>query len=615
MPRSFHSLLLLLFVTAAGAQQAPSTSSLPADSGITLRTTTNLVVVDVVVTDKNGKPVHGMKESDFAIQENGTHQKIRNFEEHIPPPVTNNIAPEPKLPQGVFTNFTPAPPSNGPLNIVLFDTLNTATTDQAYVHNQVTKFLKDTHPGASFAVFALTNTHLALLQSFTSDPELLRIVLNSKKTRGNSIVTENPQTADKPQTVSEIIGDRLQAGSEAAKMMQGAMENMKQWEAETQQLELQTRARLTLNAMSQLARYLSNFSGRKNLIWFSGSFPVNVMADPTVHDPFSTVADSTREFQQTASMLARSQVAVYPVSAQGLVNRQLSIATPQGIGAPRQESPAQTQAFVTEVDAHATMLDLAHQTGGKAFVNTNDLAGSVNEAIHAGSEYYTLTYSPTDNKNDGKFRNIQVRLEQKGYDLAYRRGYYADYDQDSPLAAPPDTVHLAMVHGAPEPEQIVFKARVLPTAPATAPDELKLLAATRIGSNASKSRGPYRSYNIDCAVIPRTISFAPGPDGLHSATLELMTIAYNENGVLITSTRSEARIDLPEEEYARFLHGNLPLHQQISVPAKGTFYLRIGIYNKTNDTVGAIEVPIGLVKNLPPEMFSSALPSTEPDSQ
>ncbi|HXC94100.1 MAG TPA: VWA domain-containing protein [Edaphobacter sp.] len=615
MQRSLHSLLLLLIGASSGAQQAPSNPSSPTDSGITLRTGTNLVVVDVVVTDKNNKPVHDLKVSDFTIQENGLPQQIRNFEEHTAPSVVRNVASPPKLPQGVFTNFTPIPQTSGPLNIILFDTLNTPTADQAYVHAQILKFLRDSHPGASFAIFALTNSHLVLLQSFTADPELLRAAVNSKKSRGNSLIIENPQTSDKPESQSEILEEHAAADPREAAAIKGVLEKLKQTEAETTTFELEMRAKYTLNAMSQLARYLSNFSGRKNLIWFSGSFPVSVMPDPTVHNPFAAVANSEPEFRRTTSLLSRSQVAVYPVSAEGLVNQQMSLTTAPGLGAPRTVQKYQNQQFSDAVDQHATMLDMAYQTGGKAFVNDNDFSGAVDDAIAAGAHYYTLTYTPTNNNADGRFRNIQVHLPlQKGYDLSYRHGYYADSVNDTPATPPPDTVHLAMMHGAPEPAQIVFKARVLPTVPATAPNEANLIAGTAAGTNASKSRGPYRSYAIDCAVISRSISFATA-NGLHSATLELMTIAYNENGVLITSTRSEARIDLPDEEYARFLRGSLPLHQQISVPAKGTFYLRIGIYNKTNDTVGAIEVPVSIVKDLPSDMYSSALPPTEPDSQ
>src|SRR6202040_835201 len=98
--------------------------------------------------------------------------------------------------------------------------------------------------------------------------------------------------------------------------------NMRQFEAQQQSFQLQLRVKYTLDAMSQIARYLSSIPGRKNLIWFSGSFPISVLPDTTgnLPDPFAVVADYEKEFRDTVNLLARSQVAVYPVDARGLTN-------------------------------------------------------------------------------------------------------------------------------------------------------------------------------------------------------------------------------------------------------------------------------------------------------
>ena len=232
MPRSLLSLLLFLLVTASGAQQAPPNPSIPTDSGITLRTSTNLVVVDVVVTDKNNKPVHDLKASDFAIQENGAPQQIRNFEEHAAPPRANNVAPQPKLPQGVFTNFTPIPQTSGPLNRNSLRHPQHAHCRPGLRPHPNSKISQGCPSRHLFAIFALTNSHLVLLQSFTADPELLRAAVNSKKSRGNSLITENPQTSDKFQTQSEILEEHAAADPQQAKMIQGVLEKLKQTEAE-----------------------------------------------------------------------------------------------------------------------------------------------------------------------------------------------------------------------------------------------------------------------------------------------------------------------------------------------------------------------------------------------
>ncbi len=99
------------------------------------------------------------------------------------------------------------------------------------------------------------------------------------------------------------------------------LEGLKEFEANQQSVQLQARARYTLHALNLLARYLSNLPGRKNLIWFSGSFPISVLPDPRLGNPFVAMGDVEDEFRQTVDLLARSQVAVYPIDAQGLVGR------------------------------------------------------------------------------------------------------------------------------------------------------------------------------------------------------------------------------------------------------------------------------------------------------
>ena len=74
-----------------------------------------------------------------------------------------------------------------------------------------------------------------------------------------------------------------------------------------------------LDAFNAIAHYLANFPGRKNVIWFSGSFPLNIEPDETLNDPFAVMEDSNQEFRETTNLLARSQIAVYPVDARGLM--------------------------------------------------------------------------------------------------------------------------------------------------------------------------------------------------------------------------------------------------------------------------------------------------------
>src|ERR1700730_1259499 len=178
-------LALSTFVFAVpAATQAPQpsqTTQQPPQSGVaTLRAGTQLVVVDVVVTDKNQKPVHGLKASDFTLTEENVLQVVKHFEEHVAltPADATKFPALPKFPPGVFTNYTPEP-VNGAVNLLLLDALNTPVRDQAYVRQQLIAYLNSTPPGTRIAIFGLTS-QLTILQSFTSDPALLKAVAARK---------------------------------------------------------------------------------------------------------------------------------------------------------------------------------------------------------------------------------------------------------------------------------------------------------------------------------------------------------------------------------------------------------------------------------------------------
>ena len=125
---SLFSALALALPLATSAQ----TATPPAP---TLHVSSKLVILDVVVADPHGTPIKGLKQSDFAVLEGKSPQTIASFEEHsAADPV--KLPPLPKMPAGVFTNFSPAP-ENSAVNVLLLDALNTPLADQAYVRQQI----------------------------------------------------------------------------------------------------------------------------------------------------------------------------------------------------------------------------------------------------------------------------------------------------------------------------------------------------------------------------------------------------------------------------------------------------------------------------------------------
>ncbi len=606
-------------------QQTPPSGSAPIT---TLRANTKLVVVDVIVTDKNGQPVHDLKAPDFTLLENRTPQTFRAFEEHTASADSDQVrlAPTRPLPPGTFTNSTPFA-NNGPLNILLIDRLNTEFTDQMNLTKQVNIYLRNMKPGTRLAVFGL-NTKLILLQGFTDNSEVLQSRINKDGSYRVSPLLGDPvggsgtqtRTSDVMASAGPEVGE---ASLEQVALAAVAVANMEQFQRDNDSVQSQLRAKYTLDAMNALARYLVGFHGRKNLIWFSGSFPINIL--PYQYDDksltpvgadFHAVASSEKEFRETTALLSRSQVAVYPIAVHGLANAPMYNAASEDFAGNNVHNGAaqlvaDKRAFDQKTfDDNATMNQMALDTGGHAYINTNDITKSIESALAHGANYYTIAYTPTDPDWNGNFRTIQVKLAQQGYTLAYRRGYFADDPDTLPKNSPTsgssspaasDAMRIALLRGGPAASQIVFQARVLPAGAATED-------TVAPNNNPSKTlQGPYRRYNIDISADPRAMAFVDTPEGTHHDNVEFVSFLYDSQNKLVNTTSATISANLKYTPAEIAAHGGIPFHQQISVPAKGQYFLRIGVHDIQGDRVGSLELPISAVAHLPP-----APPTTAP---
>ena len=588
----------------------------------TLRTGTNLVIVDVGVTDQQGHPVRNLKPQDFTLMEDGRSQHIRHVEEHSSMPADSaHAAPQPKLQRGLFTNYVPTP-ATGPVNILLLDTLNTALQDQAFVRTQLAEFLRKAPAGTQIAIFGL-NTQLNILQGFTSNPEILKAALAKKGTSQSSSLLNDPLGGGGENGAGASSSSEALATLGSTPDILQTVANVQQFEAQQESFQFQLRVQYTLDALNELARYLVNIPGRKNLIWFSGSFPVDILPNGDMDDPFHSAGNNEAEFRETVNLLTRSQVAVYPIDARGLM-------TSPGYSASNSGSKYATNPQAASKDAlkfsmqnaqeSGTMRAMADDTGGRAFLNTNGLSDAVAAAVADGSNYYTLTYTPGDMNWDGRFRKISVALAEKGYHVSYRRGYYAD-DPNKPAVSHGDvaaaatvpaaksTLTRTMMRGAPTPTQIVFTVRVLP---ATSGTETSLAPGNTLSQDAEKIKGPYRRLAVDFALNARDFAFEHEGD-FYKDDISFLTFVYDQSGTLVDSLGSTLHAKFDTKVYANVIRAPFSYNEDVSVPATGQYFLRIAIQDLNSNRVGAIEVPVSSVLGLPPIDAASA--QTKQDSR
>jgi VWFA-related protein len=602
-----HSAPLLLLATAlAAAQTTPQPAQSPAQAAApTLRATARLVIVDVVVTDSGGHPVKGLKSSDFNLTEGKDPQFIKTFEEHDAPTEPVHLPPMPKLAPGVFTNYAPVPVSSA-VNVLLLDTLNTPMQDQMFVRQQLMQYLKNAKPGTRIAIFGLT-TRLSMLQGFTADPEILKRFMEKKGATASPLLDDAVGGGG----VQDSMSDMMAAQSADSEIAADLVYNVASFEAETKSFALQLRARYTLDALDQLARYLVGIPGRKNLIWFSGSFPINILPDPdSAGDPFAGIASAEEEFRETTNLLTKSEVAVYPVDARGLMTSpSFSVQTPGNRYASNPNNFAKDQrAFSSATfSEHSTMYRMADDTGGKAFVNTNGLAEAVAKAIDIGSNYYTLTYTPTNpNPKPDEFHPIRVKVDRVGLTLSYRKGYYteaADKTSATPTAdnaagepSVGEAVRAAVQYGAPPATQLIFSTVVRPTG--TQPEDTPA-QGNKPEPGSKPAHGPWTRYTVRLVLDPHAVALASMPDGQRIGHLQFITLVYDRDGNRINSNLNDLSNKLTPEQYASFLQRPIFLQQFISVPVKGDYRLRVLIFDRNTGHIGSVELPIAAVKNLP----------------
>jgi VWFA-related protein len=555
------------------------------------------VVVDVVVT-KGDDAVTGLHKQDFQVLEDGKPVTVDFFEEHTAKTLPPGAAPAlEKMPPNVYTNVPPAPESDS-VNVLLLDTLNTDRQDQAYVHQQMVNFLKTMQPGLRVAVFVL-GSKLRMVQGFTTDSSVLRDAINDKKNglrmEADTSVTRSLQ--DKFDDIEDKgrLAD-MQMGAAGFEALSDLQQGFAGYQADQ-------RFAMTLEAFDSLSRYLAGVPGRKNLIWFSSSFPVTILLSPKDKQNIGQVRQISAALRETEDLLTVSKVAVYPIGAEGMMVNHGSDGVIQSNGAVDVEGgevnsrsgavvshrPSDFMTpFANENAARSdkimAMEQLAADTGGKAFYNTNDLNAAMMHAIQNGAHYYTLVYTPTNKKMDGSYRRIEVKTTAGKYNLAYRRGYNADDTQTADAKSSADPLHALLIRGMPSATQVLYGVRVLAVTPQPAPD------AKREGKNA-KLTGPTTRYSIDFMVRWSDVALETAADGTHRGKIQASLLAYDRDSNAVNWTGVTQGMALKPEIFAAIQKSGVPMHLEIDLPSSAA-YLETGVYDWSSGKAGTLEVPV-----------------------
>ena len=489
--------------------QAPDTSTQSKQGGYVFHANSREVLTDVSVTDNKGNPVDGLSRSAFHIFDNDRPEQLESFEEHAGIPATVAAT---SADSNTFSNeYLLRPPAS--INIILLDTTTIDIVDQMVLNQELMNFVQTLPPNESLAIYERAVNGTLILQNFTSDHALLLTAIH------------------------RAIPRLRQPGY---------------WYASE------------LGTLRQIAAFLSQLPGRKNVLWFTGGS--NLLLRPTPIDP----GIQYNSLHELYDELETERIALYPIDARGLTV------------AVNQAMPPQ----------HMLMADMAEATGGQAWYDNNGLAQIASRVLDTDSHFYTLTYRPANLKANNKWHRVKIAVDGGPYHLSYRRGYFDD-GVSSPHA-PRKTRTVLRANGqtlkAPDryTEPIIFEARVQP-AIATQP-AIPVQSNVTIAPPKRNEEAYAVHYTVPLEALTRQMV-----NGETQVSVGAAILAFNRLGRLTEHVAQKLTFSLNDEKLKENPTAKFGFDQQINL-AKGQDYLYIAVWDTSNGRLGTLQLPLDVEK-------------------
>jgi VWFA-related protein len=360
---------------------------------------TDLVLVNVTVRDKSGRFVQGLKAEDFSILEDNKPQKVVSFDvENVDAVPALDVTQAKPLPE-------PAPaPADAALQfnaqfkdrrlIVLFFDLSAMEPDE--IDHAVTSaehYVDAQMAPADLVSIVSLGSSLLVNQDFTADHALLKKQL---------------------QAFSSGSGQGFEEGTTGT--TEGTPDTGQPFTADDTEYNIFNTDR-RLEALRSVADKLAQVQQKKSLIYFSSGMD-------------RTGIENQSELRAAVNAAVRSNLAIYTMDMRGLqalvAGGEAQNASLRGVSA--YSGQATLNALNSNFTTQETLVTLASDTGGRAFLDSNDFSKIFKGVQQDTSTYYLLGYHSTNSARDGRYRHIVVKINVPGMKIDYRRGYYAPAD-------------------------------------------------------------------------------------------------------------------------------------------------------------------------------------------
>lgn len=565
-PRKFILLTTLasfILVSAELAQQPSPTPKPPTDSDV-VKISTNLIQVDVTVTDKTGKVVRDLKPEEFEIYENGQKQPISNFtfidnarETTVSKPEENSAKTKVVLPP------TPVRPEQVRRTIALVvDDLSLSFESTYYARRALKKFVDEQMQDGDLVAIIRTGGGMGALQQFTTDKRQLyaaidKIRWNPNGTGQIGVFAPMEAKVDTGPTPTPEPGERTPEGIQK----------------EQDSFRASVFATGTLGAINYVVRGMQELPGRKSIMLISDGFKL-YEEDAEGFKESGRVLQALRQLVDAAN---RASVVIYTMDARGLVYTGLTAAdNTDGRSADDVEtelSDRRSQLF----DTQDGLRYLAQQTGGVSIINSNDLSGGIRKILDDQS-YYLIGYLPDEDTFDPKtrkFNKLTVKVTRPGVKVRYRSGFFGVSDEKMDAVA------------GPVGRQKLLNALTSPFAVNQVPLRMNALFATSVDGT------PYVRTLLHINIAD--LKFEDQPDKTKKAVIDILAVTFGDNGAVVEQNGKTYTLTFQPDVYQKYLKEGLIYNYAIPIKKPGAYQLRLAIRDVATDNVGSanqfVEVP------------------------
>lgn len=529
------------------------------DQRLVFKSRAHYVMVPVVATDANGNPVHGLTKNDFTVLENGKAQPIDSFEEIV--------ALDLREPMAVLQAKDPAAPrqasnrvlndSRRPVVIVALDLINTPMLSQNAARDGLLGFLATGIPAKSLVqLVTISGTGVKILHDFTLDSDALAKAAREFKIRQHDSRAIEQNRKDLL-SINETIE---QSGNPALLRVFDVMERALE---EHNMFVRENALAKTTAALDAIARTYAGVPGRKSLVWLTASLQTEKLE-----------LQSRRRYARSLETLASANIAVYPVDVRGLEGIGFSDAGVQLTWKEKGMTPSgktdnnKTIDFLTDLDNQHfdtldTMKQAAEATGGRAFYNSNDLAGSIRTAASDGASYYLLTYKLNSRDTRAGWRKLQVKVARANATVRARRGVYVDQSVLDPALSRKDDLQAAL----------------------ESPLDYTALPVT-VSWDQQSVAGGKRNVTFEITLLPDAVQLQPGTNDLN---WDFAFLATTDKGKESASRIQTYKAKVKPQDTAKLLESGLTYRNQFSLPA-GEHSVRFVVRDNATGRMGSVHI-------------------------